>query len=64
MSPELQPVHREAATLQRLEALLDEAIGIADDIGLDLTAIRIAEAMTAIRERNGGPAWDAIPLLN
>ncbi|WP_293873540.1 MULTISPECIES: hypothetical protein [unclassified Sphingomonas] len=60
----MQPVHRDAATLQRLEALLDEAIGIADRIGLDLTAIRIAEAMTAISDPAGAPFWSGMPLLH
>jgi hypothetical protein len=45
----LQPVPRETASFQRLDALLSEAILIADLLGLDLAAIRIADAAAAMR---------------
>ncbi len=64
MSPEMQSVHNDAAALQKLGALLGEAIGIADELGLDFTAIRIAEAMTAICNQTDNPVWEGVPLLN
>lgn len=64
MSPELQPVYRETASLQRLEVLLAEAVGLADQLGLNLAAIRIEEAAMALREASGFPGRDRDTLLN
>lgn len=52
MSLRVQPVQSEAATLFHLEALLAEAVRIADMVGYDLTAIRIEEAIAAIHDRH------------
>lgn len=64
MSLGVQPVPTEPATLYRLEALLTEAIGIADMMGYDLTAIRIEEAMAAVHDRNVAIGSRAILPLN
>lgn len=64
MSPELQPVPRETASLQRLEVLLSEAVGLADQLGLNLAAIRIEEAAMAMREAGGYAGHDRNMLLN
>lgn len=64
MSLELRPVHRDTASMQRLEILLAEAIGLADQLGLNLAAIRIEEAVMAMREVGGHPGRDRDMLLN
>jgi hypothetical protein len=58
MSLELHPVHRDTASMQRLEILLTEAVGLADTLGLNLAAIRIEEAVMAMREVGGHPGRD------
>ncbi|NIJ29987.1 hypothetical protein FHT00_001934 [Sphingomonas insulae] len=64
MSLQVLPVQSEAITAFRLEALLAEAVRIADRIGYDLTAIRIEEAIAAIHDRHLAAAGGASLPLN
>lgn len=43
-----------AASLQTMEALLAEAVDLADALQLDFAAIRIEEALTLIRSHAAG----------
>ncbi len=64
MSLELQPDDGKVARLQQLEALLTQASGIADLLGLDFAAIRIEEARAVVGEQAMRLDWTKVTTLN